>query len=136
MPDPDNDLVPDNVNGVNCRKLMRVMNERITALLDREHQIGHTNFFAIQSMEELADRFQHSIFPLLQEYFFDDWEKIHRVLNKNAFVSHRKASNLPPAEDQADADTIIYERLSHDDTKWSDPEEYKVIYASPDASEA
>lgn len=111
---------------------MRAMNERITALLDREHQIGHTNFFDIKSMEELADRFQHKIFPLLQEYFFDDWGKIRRVLNNNAFVSHRKVSNLPADEEQVEEERVMYERLRHDDEKWSDPEEYKAICASPD----
>ena len=135
MPNPEHELVPNNIKGVNCRKLMRAMNERITTLLDREHQIGHTNFFEIKSMEELADRFQHKIFPLLQEYFFDDWGKIRRVLNNNAFVSHRKASNLPASEEQVDEERVIYERLRHDDEKWSDPEEYKAICVSPDHSD-
>ena len=135
MPDPAHKMVPDNVEGVNCRELMRAMNDRITALLDREHQIGHTNFFGIENIEELADRFQHKIFPLLQEYFFDDWGKIRRVLNNNAFVSYRKASNLPADEEQAEEERIIYERLRHDDPKWKEPEEYKSICASPDASD-
>lgn len=135
MPNPGHELIPDNVNGVNCRKLMRAMNERITALLDREHQMGHTNFFGIQSMEELADRFQHKIFPLLQEYFFDDRGKIRHVLNNNAFVSHRKAGNLPAGEEQVEEGRVIYERLRHDDEKWKDPEEYKAIYASPKTSD-
>ena len=135
MPDPAHKMVPDNVEGVNCRELMRAMNDRITALLDREHQIGHTNFFGIENIEELADRFQHKIFPLLQEYFFDDWGKIRRVLNNNAFVSYRKASNLPADEEQAEEERIVYERLRHDDPKWKEPEEYKSICASPDASD-
>ncbi|MDE0128112.1 MAG: AAA family ATPase [Gammaproteobacteria bacterium] len=135
MPNPDHERVPENVEGVNCRKLMRAMNERITALLDREHQIGHTNFFDIKSMEELADRFQYKIFPLLQEYFFDDWGKIRRVLNNNAFVSQRKASNLPADEEQVEEERAIYERLSHDDEKWQDTGEYKAIYAGPNTSD-
>lgn len=135
MPNPDHELIPDYVEGVNCRELMRAMNDRVTALLDREHQIGHTNFFDIKSIEELADRFQHKIFPLLQEYFFDDWGKIRRVLNNNAFVSHRKASNLPADEEQVEEERVIYERLRRDDEKWKDPEEYKAICASPNTSD-
>ena len=135
MPNSEHKLVSDNVDGVNCRKLMRAMNDRITALLDREHQIGHTNFFNISSMEELAGRFQHKIFPLLQEYFFDDWGKIRRVLKNNAFVSRRNASNLPADEEQFEEDKVIFERLRHDDEKWEDPEEYKAIYASPNSSD-
>ena len=135
MPNPEHELVPDNVQGVNCRKLMRAMNERITALLDREHQIGHTNFFDIRSTKALADRFQHKIFPLLQEYFFDDWGKIRRVLNNNAFVNQRKASNLPADEEQFEEDRVIFERLRQEDEKWEDPEEYKAIYSSPYTSD-
>ncbi len=42
MPDPDHHLIPDAVDGVNCRKMLRAMNERIALLMDREHQVGHT----------------------------------------------------------------------------------------------
>ena len=129
MPDPEHDLVPKVVDGVDCRRMLKVINERITVLLDREHQIGHTYFRKVKDMEQLANAFRNEIFPLLQEYFFDDWGKIRRVLNGNGFVATRKATSLPPAEDQAEEDTTIYERLPLDDGKWSDPEEYKKIYA-------
>jgi len=121
MPNHDHELVSDNVDGINCRELMKAMNKGIAELLDREHQIGHTNFFDIDSMQKLADRFQHKIFPLLQEYFFEDWQKIYSVLNKNAFVIKSSRNN--------DEDTDIYERLPHDDRRWHDPQEYKKIYA-------
>ncbi len=130
MPNPDHERVRDDVEGVDCRKLMRVMNDRITALLDREHQIGHTNFFGIETLDELADRFQYKIFPLLQEYFFDDWGKIRRVLNNNAFVSQSKASDLPGGEGDYEEDSTIYERLSTTDHRWKEPEQYQKIYAS------
>jgi len=131
MPNPDHERVPDDIDGIiNCRELMRAMNERITAHLDREHQIGHTNFFDIKSVKDLSDRFQHNIFPLLQEYFFDDWGKIRRVLNNNAFVSQSKASSLPADEGSYEEDSTIYERLPHADDRWKEPEQYKKIYAS------
>ena len=136
MPNPQHDLVPPDIEGVDCRRMLKAINERITMLLDREHQIGHTYFKEVDDIEQLAKAFRNQIFPLLQEYFFDDWGKIRRVLNGNGFVSTRSAASLIPAEEQSDEDTTIYERLRHDDAKWSDPEEYKAIYASPDASEA
>ena len=130
MPNPKHELVPDDIDSINCRELMREMNYRITKLLDREHQIGHTHFFGIRSIEDLADRFQHKIFPLLQEYFFDDWGKICRVLNNNAFVSQGKESNLPADEGSYEEGGAIYERLPHDDPKWREPQEYEKIYVS------
>lgn len=136
MPNPEHDLVPPDVEGVDCRRMLKAINERITVLLDREHQIGHTYFKEVDDIEQLANAFRNQIFPLLQEYFFDDWGKIHRVLNGNGFVSTRNAASLLPADERSDEDTTIYERLRHNDAKWSDPEEYKVIYASANASEA
>ena len=129
MPNPEHGLVRKDVEGVDCRRMLKVMNERITVLLDREHQIGHTYFRKVNDIEQLANAFRNEIFPLLQEYFFDDWGKIRRVLNGNGFVTTRNASSLPPAEEHSEEDTTIYERLHHDDEKWSDPEEYKEIYA-------
>ncbi len=50
------------------------------ALLDREHQIGHTYLFDVNDTEQLLRAFQNKVFPLLQEHFFDDWPKIRAVL--------------------------------------------------------
>ena len=134
MPSPEHDLVPKNVEGVDCRKMLKAMNERITVLMDREHQIGHTYFRKVADIEQLANAFRNQIFPLLQEYFFDDWGKIRRVLNDNSFVATANAASLLPPEEHSDEDTTIYERLRHDDEKWSDPEKYKAIYTTNDSA--
>ena len=42
---PDSKHVSDNIEGVNCQKLLDAMNKRIRFLLDREHQIGHYVFY-------------------------------------------------------------------------------------------
>ena len=134
MPNPEHDLVPKNVEGVDCRRILKAMNDRITVLMDREHQIGHTYFRKVEDIEQLANAFRNQIFPLLQEYFFDDWGKIRRVLNDNGFVATANAASLLPPEEHSDEDTTIYERLRHDDEKWSDPEKYKAIYATNDSA--
>jgi 5-methylcytosine-specific restriction enzyme B len=77
------------VCGVNIAQLLTVMNHRIEALLDREHCIGHAYFMPLQSdpsIERLSDIFRNQVLPLLQEYFFDDWQRIQWVLN-----DHRKS---------------------------------------------
>ncbi|GAB3929587.1 McrB family protein [Larkinella terrae] len=71
------------VNGVDLGELMRVLNERIEYLYDRDHLIGHAYLMNIPSHEELCDAFCDRIIPLLQEYFYNDWRKIQFVLGDN-----------------------------------------------------
>lgn len=135
MPDPDHELIPEDVEEVNCRKMLRAMNERIALLLDREHQIGHTYLLNVKTMEKLADRFRNRIFPLLQEYFYDDWRKIRAVLGNNAFVQERPSEDgyrTDLAEDFGldSASHKVYDRLPLDDESWKDAEQYKQIYAN------
>ncbi|MGA0560640.1 McrB family protein [Larkinella sp. VNQ87] len=71
------------VDGVDLAELLRVINERIEYLYDRDHQIGHAYLMNVQSHEELCDAFCDRIIPLLQEYFYGDWRKIQLVLGDN-----------------------------------------------------
>jgi 5-methylcytosine-specific restriction protein B len=76
------------VEGISIQSLLTVMNQRIEALLDREHCLGHAYFLPLledNSLTCLARIFEHQILPLLKEYFFEDWERIGWVLN-----DHRK----------------------------------------------
>ncbi|WP_353049720.1 AAA family ATPase [Exiguobacterium sp. s193] len=71
------------VGGVDLECLLDVMNRRIEALYDRDHMIGHAYFTGLSSdddVDALKEIFLKSIIPLLQEYFFDDHEKIRAVL--------------------------------------------------------
>ena len=95
---PDAELISEDVDGVNCREMLQAMNERVALLLDREHQIGHTYLLNVKTMNQLADTFRNGIFPLLQEYFYDDWRKIRAVLGDNAFVEERRLANTPTRE--------------------------------------
>lgn len=74
-----------NVHEVNMANLLNVINERIEAILDRDHLIGHAYFLDLIKSEnkeyDLAQIFEQKIIPLLQEYFFDNWERIGWVLN-------------------------------------------------------
>ena len=134
MPNPDHEGIGD-VEGVNCRRLLRTMNERIAVLLDREHQIGHTYFFNLRSLEDLSDAFRNRILPLLQEYFFDDWSKIRAVLRNNAFITQRSADRLFPSPELVDEDRKVYERLRDGDERWHSAAEYQEIYRRANQSE-
>ncbi len=74
-------------------ELLKVMNQRIEALLDREHTLGHAYFMPLRqspTLSTLAHIFRQQVLPLLQEYFFDDWERIRWVLNDH----RKKAASL------------------------------------------
>ena len=68
MPDASHPGISTNADGVNCRDLLAAMNRRITVLLDREHQIGHTYFLGVDTLAALASTFRTRILPLLQEH--------------------------------------------------------------------
>ena len=134
MPNPDHDDVPTDVDGVDCRWLLKVVNERIAVLLDREHQIGHTYFLNVRDIDELAQRFRQQVFPLLQEYFFDDWSKIRAVLGNSPFVKARSPDGLFQAPDLVEEDRKVYERLPDGDQRWRSPLAYQAIYENGSAS--
>lgn len=76
---PDPTLL-SSVDGIDLAALLRVMNERIEVLYDRDHQIGHAYLLDVTTFADLCDAFREQIIPLLQEYFYDDWRKIQKVL--------------------------------------------------------
>ena len=135
MPDPLHPGIRTDVGGVDCRKLLDAMNRRIAVLHDREHQIAHTYFLEVDTLELLASTFRNRIMPLLQECFYDDWEKIRAVLNDNGFV--RKAD--PPEElvglDLVDASRAVYELTPANDPRWIVPAAYQAIYKRKAAAE-
>ena len=124
MPNPD--LVEKDIEGIDGQEMLTAINLRIKAKLDREHQVGYTYFIGVKNINALADAFQRSILPLLQEYFYDDWEKIQYVLNGNPFV--RKDPSAPSDSD-ADANRPMLELLPHDDARWRQADSYQQIYA-------
>lgn len=76
---PDYDLLCE-LGGVDVAKLLKTINDRIEFLYDRDHVIGHSYFLTASSLNDLRDVFIDRIIPLLQEYFYGDWEKICLVL--------------------------------------------------------
>lgn len=72
------------VEGIDIAQLLHIMNERIAVLLDRDHCLGHAYFMPLKednSLERLELIFREQVLPLLQEYFFEDWQRIQWVLN-------------------------------------------------------
>lgn len=78
---------------INLQSMLEAINQRIEFLLDREKTIGHAYFLEIDSLDKLKEVFQNKIIPLLQEYFYNDYEAIQAVLNKNGMVEIKVDSN-------------------------------------------
>lgn len=78
------------VDGIDVEKMLKAINDRVEVLYDREHTIGHAFFTKLLKLEnpsvnDLAEIFRNKVIPLLQEYFYEDYEKIQMVLG-DAFV--------------------------------------------------
>ncbi|MGF1692372.1 AAA family ATPase [Photobacterium kagoshimensis] len=140
------------VCGINLSELLETMNQRITVLLDREHTLGHAFFFPAynaakagdqkKAFEELQSAFKNKIIPLLQEYFFEDWNKIRLVLGDNqkdeslCFVEETQQNysalfggnhGLDIYEDSVAQFSLA--SFEGSDTVWDKPEAYSTIYS-------
>ncbi|MCT8140528.1 AAA family ATPase [Anaerobacillus sp. CMMVII] len=68
------------IENIDLPNLLDIVNKRIEVLYDRDHTIGHAYFMNAESEEDIFDILLNKIVPLLQEYFYDDWEKIGLIL--------------------------------------------------------
>lgn len=75
---------------IDIPRMLSVINQRVEALYDRDHCIGHAYFTSLAQVPDgderlvaLSQVFSNRIVPLLEEYFFEDWQKIRLVLADN-----------------------------------------------------
>ncbi|RZS81209.1 McrB family protein [Pigmentiphaga kullae] len=82
---------------IDLRKLMTRLNDRLEFMLDRNHAIGHATFMFIDGLPELRRRLAERVIPQLQEYFFDDMEKVRLALTgrdtSSVFFLERKLTS-------------------------------------------
>jgi len=75
-------------NNSSVSEILKKINKRITHLIDRDHQIGHSYFLKLKEVPAtefsatMAAIFSENIIPLLQEYFFNDFSKIGMVIGE------------------------------------------------------
>lgn len=97
-PEPQH-IEPAMVGAVDLPKLLHRLNDRLEYLLDRDHTLGHALFMGIRSLAELQQVLAQRVIPLLQEYFFEDLEKVRLVLTGSGKESvFFKSRSLFPAE--------------------------------------
>ena len=116
------------VADIDIGKMLKTINERIEYLYDRDHTIGHAYFINVSDLKTLANVFKNKILPLLQEYFYDDWEKIRLVLGDSQFIKEKKSANaLFKSGTDYINDKILYEI---DKDAFYDEQNYLKIYNS------
>ena len=109
------------VEGVNIGSLLRKMNERIEVLLDRDHCLGHAYFIPLRdepSLSKLKFIFRQQILPLLQEYFFEDWERIAWVLGDHKKPLERAFIQKSTTDLDALFGQDVAENLHNSDKRW------------------
>jgi len=139
---PNPELLKDvEIEGsINIKEMFETINKRITFLLDHEHTIGHSYFMSLNNNSPIGDLgkiFKNEIIPLLQEYFYDDYEKIRLVLGDNQkpetqeseedninFIVKKDAKSL---FGNADEDDKFYYEINRNEEVLSNIEAYKYL---------
>lgn len=120
MPKPE--LLKETDDGINLTDFLNVINKRISLLKDREHQIGHSYFMKVTSKETLIDVIFKNVIPLLQEYFYGDYEKIQMVLGKTFIPEDNdtKSVSFATSSSSYDKPEKVYRITGKDDIKIDD----------------
>ena len=83
----------DTLAGVPLASLLQTINNAICWMIDRDHQIGHSYLLVKKAdlPDQAAERealhfaFTYKILPLLQEYFYNDTERLYSLLGESFF---------------------------------------------------
>ncbi len=133
---PNSEALKNEIPGIDVKKLLKTLNQRIEYLFDRDHTIGHAYFINDKTEENLINTMQNKVIPLLQEYFYEDWEKIELILggasenseDKDYFLYKEKSDFgklFPKASSEYDDDKYKYSLI-----KSPDIQALKNIYES------
>lgn len=144
------------VKGIELESLLEKLNSRIEVLYDREHTLGHAFLMPVKkacdakdeekAFKQLKAAFQKKIIPLLQEYFFDDWNKIRLVLADNQKQDDNLQFVIEKTDDldmlfgadhglrRHDQQSTAYELKAFEQEVWNMPQAYRAIYQPEEAA--
>lgn len=131
--EPNADILAGDVVGVNLQRLLTTINQRIEFLIDRDHRVGHAYLLKVESLDALRDVFRYKIIPLLQEYCYDDWGRIAKILatsnDNDGPTSHFVAKLEPPRIPGVDQDEFG-QRYEVTASKHWQAEHFQAIYSA------
>ena len=78
------ELLPDysKIDNSTAREILQKINARIRCLLNKDHQIGHSYFIDAKTDLDIFGALNDCVIPLLEEYFYNDTQKIRQILNE------------------------------------------------------
>ena len=84
------ELLPDytTIGNQTARSILEAINARIRSLLDKDHQIGHSYFIDAEDDLDIFNALKDCVIPLLEEYFYNDTQKIREILNEKGENDH------------------------------------------------
>lgn len=112
MPEESKLQTTEDEDGIDLAALLTTLNNRLKVLKDTDHTIGHAWLWNVTTFEQLKTVFENKILPLLQEYFYNDFEKLglvlgdvffkpHIQINSNIFASFSGGNGLASQYDQS-----------------------------------
>lgn len=90
---PKEDTLQMTTDGIDLPKLLLTINNRLRVLKENDHTIGHAWLWDVTNFEGLKTVFGNKILPLLQEYFYNDYEKLGLVLGDAFFRKHQMVNS-------------------------------------------
>lgn len=63
--------------------ILKRINARVRCLLNKDNQIGHSYLMNAETVKDIFYAVVNKIIPLLEEYFYNDIQKVRFVLNEN-----------------------------------------------------
>jgi 5-methylcytosine-specific restriction protein B len=113
MPKPEL-LSGINIEGIDLAQLLTALNERVEALYDRDHTIGHAYLMGVKSLDELDRAFRRKVLPLLQEYFYENFSQVRRVLADFGAGDFIRCRVLPAVPADGEQDVLEEPRVTYD----------------------
>jgi len=135
----NHELLTNLPEGVNLSKMLETLNSRLKVLKDKDHTIGHAWLWDITTVDGLILVFKDKILPLLQEFFYNDYEKLGLLLgdrfveiditaDRDLFAHFHKGVSLRGQYNNKS----VYKLT--DPTTW-DADAFKSIYQKPNNDE-
>ncbi len=139
---PDYDVIREEVgdngmmDGIDIASMLEKINRRIEYLYDRDHAIGHAYFLKVKDKLSLDSVMRNQVIPLLQEYFYDDWEKIQIVLGDHEGQGKEEHDKFVCSVQNSETDILGFNYDEVDEAEYSysinetfTDEAYLEIYA-------